>query len=152
MFGGLVLQGKKSMIKNLTILLVEDDDVAAESVMRSLRKVEPAIKVNWKQNGQLALDALREQDQSGRIAEPYLVLLDLNMPVMNGFEFLEQIRLDKKLHDTVVFILSTSNEDSDRTRAYHNNVAGYMVKSSIGPQFAKLAKLMDAYMNATELT
>ena len=73
------------------------------------------------------------------------------MPVMNGFEFLEHIRKDKKLNNTVVFILTTSNEDNDRTRAYHNNVAGYMVKHAIGPQFAKLATLMDAYIHAVEL-
>jgi len=105
----------------------------------------------WKQNGKLALDALREKAQQKVISEPYLVLLDLNMPVMNGFEFLEHIRKDKKLNDTVVFILTTSNEDNDRTRAYHNNVAGYMVKHAIGPQFAKLATLMDAYIHAVEL-
>lgn len=139
------------MIKNLSILLVEDDDVAAEAVTRSLKKVDPKIKIIWKQNGKLALDALREKAQQKEISEPYLVLLDLNMPVMNGFEFLEHIRKDKKLNDTVVFILTTSNEDNDRTRAYHNNVAGYMVKHAIGPQFAKLATLMDAYINAVEL-
>lgn len=139
------------MIKNLSILLVEDDDVAAEAVTRSLKKVDPKIKIIWKQNGKLALDALREKAQQKVISELYLVLLDLNMPVMNGFEFLEHIRKDKKLNDTVVFILTTSNEDNDRTRAYHNNVAGYMVKHAIGPQFAKLATLMDAYIHAVEL-
>ena len=139
------------MIKNLSILLVEDDDVAAEAVTRSLKKVDPKIKIIWKENGKLALDALREKAQQKEISEPYLVLLDLNMPVMNGFEFLEHIRKDEKLNDTVVFILTTSNEDNDRTRAYHNNVAGYMVKHAIGPQFAKLATLMDAYIHGVEL-
>ena len=139
------------MIKNLSILLVEDDDVAAEAVTRSLKKVDPKIKIIWKQNGKLAIDALREKAQQKEISEPYLVLLDLNMPVMNGFEFLDHIRKDKNLNNTVVFILTTSNEDNDRTRAYHNNVAGYMVKHAIGPQFAKLAILMDAYIHAIEL-
>ena len=104
------------MIKNLSILLVEDDDVAAEAVTRSLKKVDPKIKIIWKQNGKLALDALREKAQQKEISEPYLVLLDLNMPVMNGFEFLDHIRKDKNLNNTVVFILTTSNEDNDRTR------------------------------------
>jgi len=73
------------------------------------------------------------------------------MPVMNGFEFLEYVRESPSLQDTVIFILTTSNDDNDRTRAYENNVAGYMVKSAVGPQFAKLAYLMDAYRNAVEL-
>ena len=72
------------------------------------------------------------------------------MPVMNGFEFLEYIRNDELLQDTVIFILTTSNDDNDRSRAYDNNVAGYMVKSAVGPQFAKLAALLCAYKNAVE--
>ncbi|MBJ7539321.1 response regulator [Marinomonas transparens] len=140
------------MIKNLTVLLVEDDDVAAESVMRSLKKAAPDIGLIWAENGQIAIDILNHQHPDKVLRAPYLVLLDLNMPVMNGFEFLEAVRNDNKLKNTVIFILSTSNEDNDRSRAYHNNVAGYMVKSAVGPQFAKLASLLNTYRNAVELT
>ena len=67
------------------------------------------------------------------------------MPRMNGFEFLEALRGDAELRESVVFVLSTSDADADRSRAYHELVAGYMVKSAIGPQFSKLAKLLKQY-------
>lgn len=140
------------MINNLNILLIEDDDVAAESVVRSLRKVEPDIPVVWAENGQVALDILEEKHPEKTISGPFIVLLDLNMPVMNGFEFLDQTRRSEKFDDLVVFILTTSNEDTDRTMAYHHNVAGYMVKSAVGPQFSKLAGLLSAYRCAIELS
>ena len=138
------------MFKKLNVLLVEDDDVAAESVIRSLRKVSEHINVVLAENGKIALDILRSDDDKSQIASPFLVLLDLNMPVMSGFEFLEHVRSDEKLNGVVIFILTTSNDDKDKARAYDNHVAGYMVKSSVGPQFSKLATLLDAYRDAIE--
>lgn len=138
------------MIKELSVLIVEDDDVAAESITRGLRKVAPDIQLVYAEHGKVAIDILKNQHPTRALKTPYLVLLDLNMPVMNGFEFLEYIRNDELLQDTVIFILTTSNDDNDRSRAYDNNVAGYMVKSAVGPQFAKLAALLHAYKNAVE--
>lgn len=138
------------MIKKLNILLVEDDDVAAESVVRSLKKVSPEIPVTVAANGQEALDLIEDNSRKKTIGAPFLILLDLNMPVMNGFEFLNVIRNSEKYRDLVVFILTTSNSDCDVTRAYSKNVAGYMVKSAVGPQFAKLASLLSSYREAIE--
>jgi CheY-like chemotaxis protein len=138
------------MIKTLGVLIVEDDDVAAESITRSLKKVSPEIHLVYATNGREAIDILKNQHADQVLTVPYLVLLDLNMPVMNGFEFLHYVRDDEHLQDAVIFILTTSNDDNDRARAYDNNVAGYMVKSAVGPQFAKLAALLDAYKNAVE--
>ena len=138
------------MIKELSVLVVEDDDVAAESITRSLKKVAPEINTVYAEHGKVAIEILENKRPSRALTTPYVVLLDLNMPVMNGFEFLEYVRDSSSLQDTVIFILTTSNDDNDRSRAYDNNVAGYMVKSAVGPQFAKLAALMDAYRNAVE--
>lgn len=139
------------MFKKLNVLLVEDDDVAAESVVRSLRKISKHINVVLAENGKIALEILRNEDEGSQIDSPFLVLLDLNMPVMNGFEFLEHVRHDEKLSRVVIFILTTSNDDKDKARAYDNHVAGFMVKSSVGPQFSKLATLLDAYRDAIEI-
>jgi len=135
----------------MSILLVEDDDVAAESVMRSLGKVGVNFPVTWVEDGRAALKALRGEDPARRIARPLVILLDLNMPRMNGFEFLQELRADPKLSDEVVFVLTTSDSDTDRTRAYHEQIAGYMVKSAVGPQFAKLSQLLVSYVAAVEL-
>ncbi|WP_421853885.1 response regulator [Marinomonas sp.] len=140
------------MIKNLSVLVVEDDDVAAESITRSLNKFAPDINLVFADHGKEAIEILENNHATITLKPPFLVLLDLNMPVMNGFEFLEYIRNNDTLKDTVIFILTTSNDDSDRSRAYANNVAGYMVKSAVGPQFAKLSSLLVAYKNAVELS
>jgi CheY-like chemotaxis protein len=139
------------MIKGLSILLVEDDDVAAESVTRSLKKVSSDIEIVTAENGQIALDIIEGKRDSCTITRPYIVLLDLNMPIMNGHEFLEEIRSSEKHKDIVVFVLTTSDDDRDRSKAYHNNIAGYMIKSSVGPQFSKLATLLLSYQAAIEL-
>lgn len=135
----------------MNILLVEDDDVAAEAVIRSINKNNLNFPVVIAEDGLEALHVLRNENASKKIKKPYLILLDLNMPRMNGFEFLQEIRTDKNLKDSVVFVLTTSDADSDRTRAYHENIAGYMVKSAVGPQFLKLAKLLDSYHASVNL-
>lgn len=135
----------------LTVLLVEDDDVAAESVVRSLSRAGCTFPVVWTEDGADALKVLRGQDASRKAPRPRVVLLDLNMPGMNGFEFLKRLRADPVLREDVVFVLTTSDADSDRTRAYHEHIAGYMVKSAVGPQFARLASLMVSYESAVRL-
>lgn len=129
----------------LNILLVDDDDVASESVERGLRKNGVDFPVFKAVDGREALDILRGLHPDQHISRPYLILLDLNMPRMNGFEFLQELRADRDLRDSVVFVLTTSNSDTDRTQAYHSNIAGYMVKSAVGPQFSKLVRLLQDY-------
>jgi CheY-like chemotaxis protein len=136
---------------NLNIVLVEDDDVAAESVMRGLKRSGVSAPVVWAQDGEMALRVLRGADPERSAERPRVVLLDLNMPRMNGFEFLQHARADPALRDEVIFVLTTSDTDADRMRAYHENVAGYMVKASVGPQFGKLAQLLQSYGLAVRL-
>lgn len=137
--------------KKINILLVDDDDVSAESVVRSLRKNAVDFPVTLARDGLEALEILRATHPQLSIEKPYLVLLDLNMPRMNGFEFLHEIRQDKELHNSVIFVLTTSDADSDRVRAYEENIAGYLVKSAVGPQFSKLASLLECYRAAVSL-
>lgn len=135
----------------LSILLVEDDDVAAEAVTRSIGKSGLSIPVVWAEDGLAALDILRSSSSKPPAPRPRVILLDLNMPRMNGFEFLQTLRTDPELKDEVIFVLTTSDDESDRTRAYHENIAGYMVKSAVGPQFAKLVALLQSYQGAVKL-
>lgn len=135
----------------VNILIVEDDDVAAESVVRSLRKNAIDFPITLARDGVEALEILRHTHSDLSIERPYLILLDLNMPRMNGFEFLHEVRSDKNLRDSIIFVLTTSDADSDRMRAYEENIAGYMVKSAVGPQFSKLATLLDNYRSTVSL-
>jgi CheY-like chemotaxis protein len=138
-------------LPTLTILLAEDDDVAAEAVVRSLGKAGLNFPVVWAEDGEQALRALRGDDPQRRVPRPRMTLLDLNMPRMNGFEFLQALRSDAELCDDVVFVLTTSDVDTDRMRAYHEHIAGYMVKSSVGPQFSRLAQLLGLYQHVIRL-
>ncbi len=135
----------------LHVLLVDDDDVSSESVIRSLRKHSLNFPIVVAEDGAEALAVLRNTHPHTKIEKPYLILLDLNMPGMNGFEFLTEIRADEELSESVIFVLTTSDADTDRSRAYHNQIAGYMVKSAVGPQFSKLATLLDSYRAAIKL-
>jgi CheY-like chemotaxis protein len=130
---------------SFSILLIDDDDVAAEAVVRGLRKHELLCPIVLAEDGQVALQILRGQHATRSIAKSYLALVDLNMPRMNGFEFLHALRGDDALRDTLVFVLSTSGSDSDRARAYDENIAGYMVKDKLGPQLKGLAHFLIEY-------
>jgi CheY-like chemotaxis protein len=129
----------------MNILLVDDDDVSAESVVRSLRKNAMDFPITLATDGVEALEILRGTHSQLQIKKPYLIILDLNMPRMNGFEFLQEIRADLGLKDSVVFVLTTSDADTDRKQAYSSNIAGYLIKSAVGPQFTRLASLLDDY-------
>lgn len=134
-----------------TVLLVDDDDVALEGVLRSFRKHAVPCRTLTACDGGEALAILRGDHPDKRLATPVIVLLDINMPGMDGFQFLEAIRNDAALARTVVFILSTSTRDQDRTRAYDEHVAGYMIKSAVGPQFSLLAEFIAKYACSQKL-
>jgi CheY-like chemotaxis protein len=134
----------------LDLLVVDDDDVTIESVERSLRKTPHIFRAVAAEDGLEALQILRGESPK-RIGRPYIILLDLNMPRMNGFEFLDVLRADVTIRDAVVFVLSTSDADSDLLRAYHKLIAGYLVKSNVGPQLSKLAHLLCKYAEAVNL-
>ena len=133
------------------VLLVDDDEVSCEGVIRSLRKNNIRCRVVTAEDGLEALQILQGEHPSKAIHDPFLVLLDLNMPRMDGFEFLEAVRGAPPLKETVVFVLTTSGRDTDRSRAYSENVAGYMIKSHVGPQFSLLASFLDKYGEAVQL-
>lgn len=135
-------------LPDLTVFLVDDDDVACEAVIRSFKKHDIPFPIVTAHDGQDALTILRGQHPSKHLAAPFVILLDLNMPRMNGFEFLQALRNDPALSSSIVFVLTTSNDDNDRTRAYAEHIAGYMVKSSVGPQFSKLATLLVNYRSS----
>lgn len=136
-------------LKPITVLLVEDDVVAAEGVKRGFRQEKITNEIVNVKDGVEALEWLRERPEG--YEGPYVILLDLNLPRMSGIEFLAEIRADESLRKSIVFVLTTSNSDTDRSEAYKYNVAGYMVKENAGEEFQKLAAFIDAYWRLVEL-
>ncbi len=129
----------------VSILVVDDDDVVAEAIERAMRKQRVANPVIYAADGAEALEILRGSHPEQDIRSPFIVLLDLNMPRMNGLEFLDELRGDPELSGTVVFVLTSSDLESDMLAAYRAHVAGYMVKSEVGKDFRKAIELLEQY-------
>lgn len=137
--------------KSVRILLVDDDDVDAMAVERGFRQAKIANELVRARDGVEALGILRGQGAGGVLEKPYIIFLDLNMPRMGGFEFLKELRSDPQLAQDVVFVLTTSKADEDRSRAYDQFVAGYVVKAQAGKEFLSLIEMIDHYWRVVEL-
>ncbi|MCB0079925.1 MAG: response regulator, partial [Caldilineaceae bacterium] len=135
----------------LQILLVEDDDVDAEALLRAFRRQRFIVaSLTVVKNGLEALALLRDLHVSNGPTRPHLILLDINMPQMNGIEFLTELRQDDMLKSTIVFVLTTSNRDEDKMAAYNKQIAGYFLKSRAGHDFQEMIKLLDTYNRIIE--
>ena len=131
----------------LNILLVEDDEVDVKNVQRAFKRNNMSNPLHVASNGVEALEMLR----AGKIPPRRLVLLDLNMPKMNGIEFLQAIRNDAELANLTVVVLTTSNDDRDRLAAYEHHVAGYLLKPVTFPSFVELMAALNKYWTLVEL-
>src|ERR1700679_2578405 len=114
----------------VTILLVEDDDIDAQTVMRGLASAKIVNPVVRARDGVEALELLKGSAGKKRLAPPYLLLVDIRMPRLDGLGLVRAIRSDPALQRTIIFILTTSDSELDRTNAYDEHVAGYIVKSN----------------------
>lgn len=133
--------------ETVTVLLVEDDDIDAETVIRSFNKLKIGSPVRHARDGEEALDILRGANGSEPIEGPFVILLDLNMPKLDGHEFLTELRNDPKLNQAVVFVLTTSKADEDRHKAYKRNVAGYIVKQETGSGFIEMIEMLEQFLH-----
>lgn len=130
-----------------TILIVEDDQVDFMTIQRALRHLESKNPVHHATDGEKALEYLRDSTKP----RPGLILLDLNMPRMNGRELLNHIKSDPVLKMIPVVILTTSAEDQDRINTFQHSVAGYMIKPVEFPQFIETMRTIRDYWVASEL-
>lgn len=131
----------------ISIMLVEDDEVDVMNVKRAFKKNEIENSLYHAVNGLEALDMLRGNNL---IPSPKIILLDINMPKMNGLEFLKELRSDEKLKKITVFVMTTSNDDSDKIDAYNYNVAGYILKPLSFDSFVDSIKKLSDYWGIIE--
>jgi len=136
------------MAEDVCILLIDDDDIDVELIIRGFRRKRIANRIIRARDG---LEGLEMLSTPGQVPEPYMILLDINMPRMNGHEFLARLRAEPSLHAAVVFVLTTSDADRDKMQAYACNVAGYIVKDHAGADFVSLVELLDHYWRIVEL-
>jgi CheY-like chemotaxis protein len=132
--------------KDVHLLIVDDDQIDLLAIQRSLQKQKIGNPVSTARDGVEALEVLRGSGGRPKLPRPYLILLDLNMPRMNGLQFLDELRKDPDLADTIVFVLTTSAADEDKVAAYKKNIAGYLVKTEAGEGFLRAIQMLDKFI------
>jgi len=134
-------------ITDKPILLVEDDQVDVMTVKRALKEIHVTNPVVNPENGEEALKYLRDPESE----KPCIILLDLNMPIMNGIEFLQVMKHDPLLRRIPVVVLTTSEEQQDKINSFDLGVAGYMAKPVDYRQFVEVMRTIDTYWTISEV-
>ena len=129
------------------ILLAEDDKVDAMTVRRAFNDLKVGNPLVHTVNGEDALKYLKGNGNK----KPCVILLDLNMPKMNGIEFLRVIKADDSLRSIPVIVLTTSKEEQDKIESFKLSVAGYIIKSVDYKKFVDAVKVIDLYWTLSEL-
>lgn len=132
--------------RDVHILLVEDDALDVRIIQRTFQKHQIANPIHVACDGVKALEMLRGHNGHPPLHRPIFILLDLNMPRMNGITFLQQLRQDPKLHTSIVFVLTTSDDDRDKVAAYDQHIAGYLLKSQAGYDFLQVVRLVEQFV------
>jgi CheY-like chemotaxis protein len=130
--------------KMVTILLVEDDEIDVKALRWAFDKLKIANPLV------IACDGVEAWETLQTLPRPYLIITDINMPRMNGIELLRKIRESERFRDSIVFALTTSNDEQDKIAAYNLNVAGYMLKTDMGTSFQRAIALIDNYWRVVE--
>ena len=134
--------------RTMNLILVEDDDIDVMNVRRALERAHVTNPLFIASNGLEGLELLRSEMVP---PDRRLVLLDLNMPKMNGIEFLRELRKDPALRSTPVVVLTTSDDDRDKVQAYDLNVAGYLLKPVTFANFVDVMAALNKYWALVEM-
>ena len=138
--------------KLVTIMLVEDDEIDIKNVQRAFAKNNIANPLIVAHDGVEGLEMLRGTNGQQKVSPlPRIILLDINMPRMNGIEFLKELRADPELKAISVFVMTTSNDEKDKIGAYNYNVAGYILKPVNFEIFLNAFSILDTYWKLCEL-
>jgi CheY-like chemotaxis protein len=133
------------------ILLVEDDDGDAKAVRRAFDSARIANEIVRVVDGIEALEFLRGTGRSVAPPDRHILLVDINMPRLDGHGLLREIRADPALKRLIVFMLTTSRSQTDIDAAYDAHVAGYIVKQSAGEDFLTLAGMLESFWRVVEI-
>lgn len=134
------------MLPNRDILIVEDDQVDVLTLKRAFRDLAINNRMEVMGNGEAALGYLNNHKSK----LPGLIILDLNMPVMGGLEFLKEVKKDDSLKAIPIVVLTTSRDDTDKLESFRRGIAGYMVKPVDYNQFLTLVRTIETYWSASE--
>lgn len=134
------------MILNRPILLIEDDLVDQMTVKRAFKELKVINELLVANNGEEGLEVLKDETKD----RPGIILLDLNMPKMNGIEFLQEVKNYKEFKTIPVIVLTTSKHEKDKVESFNLGVSGYMVKPVDYEQFLEIIKSIRKYWSFSE--
>jgi CheY-like chemotaxis protein len=127
--------------------LVEDDQVDVMMVKRALKDLNVTNPLVQMPNGKEAFEYLTGESNE----RPCIILLDLNMPKMNGIELLKVMKADDELKKTPVVVLTTSRDTEDKFETFGLGVAGYIIKPTNYKKFVEAMRTIDIYWTLSEL-
>ena len=137
--------------KSLTILHIEDDDIDSMVMGRAFKTLEIPHPIVRAHDGLDALNMLKGENGKEKLNPlPDIVIIDLNMPRMNGIEFLQEIRSDENLRHLLVYVITTSNDEKDKAQAFRYNVAGYILKPVNLESFKEVLSALKNFWNICE--
>jgi CheY-like chemotaxis protein len=128
-------------------MLIEDNDIDATAIKRALKELQVVNPLVRKTDGQAALETLRAESDN----HPCVILLDLNMPIMNGIEFLKIVKSDNEMRRIPVIVLTTSQDECDKVKSFQLSVAGYIVKPNDYEKFIEVIRTLNQYWTLSEL-
>ncbi len=132
---------------NKPILLIEDNKVDISLVESAFDEININAQLIVARNGEEALNILRDEHQE----LPSLILLDLSMPKMNGYEFLQLIKQDDQLKLIPILVWTTSSDEQDVVECFKLGVAGYMVKPFDYDQLIESIRIINSYWSLSQL-
>lgn len=134
------------MKRQMNVLLVEDNNLDAMMVERAIARIEPNAVITRAADGLAALEAINADS----IPKPYFIMLDVNMPRMNGHEFLKELRARESVSESMVFMFTTSDSAKDIAKAYKERVNGYIVKPQGKAGMNSILETIQKYWNTCE--
>ena len=129
----------------MKVVLIEDDKIEQMKLQRVTSKLDMNLEITSAENGEQALEIL------STVEEINLIVLDLNMPRMNGLEFLTELRKNVKWKYVPVVVLTTSSHKEDIHSAYRLGISGYLVKPLRYEDYSTLVSAMFNYWTNCEL-
>lgn len=134
---------------SVNVLLVEDDPDDVSFVERAFATVWSDCKLHVVEDGEMALQYLRNEGDFAAAPLPDLILLDLNMPKVNGYEVLGDIKNDEKLRHIPVIVLTTSSDRDSMMRAYQLHANSFITKPVTAEQLDRIVELVIEYWFST---
>lgn len=132
-------------LEKMKVLVVEDTDDDVTIIKRAMRKSEVKCDLYFARDGEEALDVLYQRNEFEDTPRPDLILLDLNLPKIDGLDVLETIKKDEKLRRIPVIVLTISDKEGDMVRAYDSGAASFMTKPVDSKDFERLIQTVQDY-------